>query len=131
MARLDDELRNRFDGVIRSLGLEKKETVELGRVTDVDPLGITDLRIRGMWIIQNPIAFFSEYYQWDENKDFSLVALMKKSKYDSFPREDRDELENNDQIQVSDLNIRDPGDRATTMEATLVVFERSIQRTLV
>lgn len=122
--RLDNALRNRIDSVINSLGLEKKDTVELGRVTKVDSLGITDLRIRGMWIIQNPIIAFSDHYQWNENSGFSLVGLMTKSKYDSFPSEDRHKLENNDQIQVKDMKIKDPNDSARRMEAKIIAFER-------
>lgn len=128
--RLDTELKNQFSGAIRSLGLEKKDTVELGRVTDVDPLGITELRIRGMWIIQNPVKIFSEHYQWNENADFSMVGIMTKEKYDSFPQEDRARLENNSRIQLTNMNARDPSNRESTIESKLIVSERTVQRTL-
>ena len=35
------------------------DTKELGRVNQVDPLGITNLRIRGMWQIENPRKVFN------------------------------------------------------------------------
>ena len=34
--------------------LDLSETQELGRINKVDQLGVSSLRIRGMWIFQNP-----------------------------------------------------------------------------
>jgi hypothetical protein len=39
--------------------VEFSETKELGRVNKVDPLGITYLRIRGMWGISNPVNVYN------------------------------------------------------------------------
>lgn len=36
-------------------GLEFAKTKEIGRLNKVDPVGITYLRIRGMWGIKNPV----------------------------------------------------------------------------
>jgi len=33
-------------------------------------------------------------YKYDESKEFQLICLMKKEKYDSLPIEDREALEN-------------------------------------
>lgn len=49
--RIKDVIRN---GVISVPDVEFAETKELGRVNRVDPLGITYLRVRGMWGIENP-----------------------------------------------------------------------------
>jgi len=46
------------------------QTNELGKVKKVDPLGITDLRIRGMWHISNPNKIFDYIYKYDESKEF-------------------------------------------------------------
>jgi hypothetical protein len=46
------------DGIRQISGIEFTKTKELGRVNNVDPLGITYLRIRGMWGIENPIKVF-------------------------------------------------------------------------
>ena len=37
------------------------ETKELGRVNQVDPLGITNLRIRGMWQIETQEKYLIIY----------------------------------------------------------------------
>ena len=41
-------------GVNAIPGVEFSETRELGRINRVDPLGITYMRVRGMWGIENP-----------------------------------------------------------------------------
>jgi hypothetical protein len=49
----------------------------------MDPLGITNFRIRGMWEIENPLRVFSYVYSLDERKSFSLAAILTKEKYTS------------------------------------------------
>ena len=56
--KVHEPIKKEVDSVLDSLGLEKAETVELGKVKRVDPLGITELRIRGMWSIENPLKVF-------------------------------------------------------------------------
>ena len=46
------------DGIKTIPDVVFSETKELGRVNQVDPLGITNLRIRGMWQIENPRKVF-------------------------------------------------------------------------
>ena len=72
--------------------VEFGETKELGRVNRVDPLGITYLRIRGMWGIENPAKVFSYTYT-PSNNDFEFVAIINTDKYNSFPNVDRSALE--------------------------------------
>src|SRR3989338_1460608 len=42
--KVHEPIKKEVDSVLDSLGLEKGETVELGKVKRVDPLGITELR---------------------------------------------------------------------------------------
>ena len=49
--------------------VEFSETNELGRVNKVDPLGITYLRIRGMWGIENPIKVFNYVAPAEQNSE--------------------------------------------------------------
>ena len=39
-------------------GFELADTNELARINNIDHLGITDLRVRGMWIIKSPFNYF-------------------------------------------------------------------------
>ena len=106
--------------------VEFTETKELGKVKKVDPLGITDLRIRGMWHIANPTKIFDYVYEYDERKDFQLIALMKKKKYEELPLEDRQVLERlalDNEIEVSDVRIKSPDNPVRLMDGKLLVFK--------
>jgi len=105
--------------------VEFTETKELGKVKKVDPLGITDLRIRGMWHIDNPNKTFSYIYTYDKTKNFQLICLMKKDKYDSLPDYDKEAIENIDNInvEVKDIKIKNPNNPVQLIDAKLLVFK--------
>ena len=105
--------------------VEFTETKELGKVKKVDPLGITDLRIRGMWHIDNPNKIFDYLYSYDESKHFQLICLLSKDKYDGLPLEDREALENLgiDGVEVLDVEIKSPDNPVRLVEAKLLVFK--------
>jgi hypothetical protein len=105
--------------------VEFTQTKELGKVKKVDPLGITDLRIRGMWHIDNPNKTFDYVYQYDDTKDFQLMALMKKEKYESLPNEDKEAIENidNNNVEVKNVRIKNPNNPVQLIDAKLLVFK--------
>jgi hypothetical protein len=74
--------------------VEFSETEELGRVNKLDRLSITSLRIRPMWLINNPSTVFDYVNtRYDPNKNFQIIAIMKESKYLSFPLDSRTTIE--------------------------------------
>ncbi len=112
-------------GITSIPDVEFTETNELGKVKKVDPLGITDLRIRGMWHIENPAKIFNYVYQYDETKSFQLICLMKNEKYELLPLEDRQIIESldNPNVSVSDVRIRNPNNPVQLMDGKLLVFK--------
>lgn len=116
-------IKKEVDSVLDSLDLEKGETVEIGKVKRVDPLGITELRIRGMWQIQNPLRVYGDFCKIEDKDKFHLFALMRKGKYDSFPKADRGKLENNSRITVEGIKIKNPNNPAKLVEAKLISFK--------
>ena len=84
----------------------RPKTRELGRVNRVDPLGITYLRIRGMWAMQGPIKAFN-YLRIDRNRAPSIVALMRAEKYCTFAESDRKPLEESGCVR--DVEIKGAG----------------------
>lgn len=98
-------------------------TNELSGIKNVDPLNITYLRVRGMWIIENPNKVFSYIYNYDKKAKFQLVCLMKKIKYESFSKEDISDLEEDKNINISDVKIKNPNNPANLIEAKLLVFK--------
>jgi hypothetical protein len=97
------------------------DTKELGRVNQVDPLGITNLRIRGMWQIENPRKVFN-YLHEPTDKDFELVCIIPADKYNAFPKESRTKLEGVDEdgFSIENKQIKDPNNPAKLMNCKLI-----------
>jgi len=112
-------------GITTIADVDFTETKELGKVKRIDPLGITDLRIRGMWHIENPNKIFRYIYTYDDSKTFQLITLMTKEKYRSLPVEDRKLLEeqNHPNIEIEDVKIKNPNNPVQLLDARLLVFK--------
>lgn len=111
-------------GVESITGVEFAETKELGRVNRVDPLGITYLRVRGMWGIENPFSVFDYVYKRDYNKRFNFMALINDDKYYSF--DNYSDLENLcanvEGLQIADVKIKNPNNPAQLKSAKLITY---------
>jgi hypothetical protein len=99
------------------------DTKELGRVNQVDPLGITNLRIRGMWQIENPRKVFN-YLHEPTDKDFELVCIIPTEKYASFPKDSRTKLEEikENGFSIADKQIKDPNNPVKLTSCKLIKF---------
>lgn len=104
------------EGVCTIPGIEFSDTKELGRVNKVDPLGITYLRIRGMWGIENPFKVFIHVTQ------SKFFAIINSDKYNSFPKQSRDVLERIDGVKIAECKIKDPNNPAKLKDAILISF---------
>ena len=111
------------DGINEIPNVELAVTNELGRVNRVDPLGITNLRIRGMWQIQNPRRVFN-YLHTQTNNKFELVSLIPTVKYNAFPIESINKIENlgNENLTIENVNVSDPNNPAKLIEVKLIKF---------
>lgn len=100
------------------------ETDELGRLNKVDPLGITSLRIRGMWILKNPWKAFSYITQMDTTKQFEFCAIINKEKYNSFDESaELDELGKHTKgLIIQNVNIKNPNNPAILIDAKMIRF---------
>jgi len=122
-----ERIRNKISQGINELqDVELSETDELGRVNKVDPLGITYLRIRGMWGIENPIKVFDYIASIDQDLELSVNAIILKEKYLSFPENDRKNLEKliDNNFSITDVNIKSPNNPAQLLEAKLLSFRK-------
>jgi NgoPII restriction endonuclease len=117
-----------IEGIGEISGVNFSITKELGRVNKVDPLGITYLRIRGMWGISNPFDVY-KYLNINPNEmaDFQLIALMTAQKYYSFPQPDLSEIEkmsielNN--LKIRDVQIKSPNNPVNFMDSKLIIYQ--------
>ena len=120
-----ERIKNKISEGVNSLpDVEFSETKELGRVNKVDPLGITYLRIRGMWGIDNPLHVFEYITNIERDSDLTINAIMLTEKYNSFPESDRQAIENIalDNFTISDVEIKSPNNPARLLGAKLIKF---------
>jgi len=119
--RIEQTISN---GVNAIEDVEFSTTKELGRVNKVDPLGITYLRIRGMWHIENPSKVFANIYDINKHCSFGLAAVLKKDKYDGFPVASREAIERNANISVKHVKIANPNNPVKRLDAVLIRVEK-------
>ena len=117
--RIKEKISN---GVNDIKGVEFSETKELGRVNKIDPLGITYLRIRGMWGIEHPANVFG--YLLDNHEDNILNVIMLKEKLMSFDAKDIDLIEDDENIKINDIKIKCPDNPALLMDAVHISIKR-------
>lgn len=112
-------------GVEEISGVEFAQTRELGRVNRVDPLGITYLRVRGMWHIENPFKVFSYIYQRNLAANFNFMCVINSEKWNTL--ENRNKLfelqKNFPALKISDVKIKNPDNPAKLNAAKLITYE--------
>jgi hypothetical protein len=119
--KVEDKIKNSFNS-LEHLEINTS-TNELSGIKNVDPLNITYLRIRGMWIIENPTKVYNYLYDYDKGAKFQLIALMRTNKYKTFPIENRQELEQLNDLKIKDVKIQNPNNPANLIDAKLIIFK--------
>jgi len=104
---------------IPDLNLTKSN--EIAKIDKVDPLGITYLRVRGMWVIDIPFRVFS--YITNKQKYF---AIVNSKKYNSFPEKSRQLIEKTKGIIIKDHKIKTPDNPAKLKDVKLISFKEII-----
>ncbi len=120
-----ERIKNTIINGLHSIpSIELAETNELGKIKKVDPLGITDLRIRGMWSIFHPKKVFNYIPKQIILSDFKFYCVMKTEKFEQFPEEDKRNLYNlvNDKFFIQDIQIRNPNNPAQLIPVKFMEF---------
>ena len=118
-------LKSRISQGVNAIeGVNFSETKELGRVNKVDPLGITYMRIRGMWGIENPWKTFEYVYKRDYRKRFNFMCLINERKWNRLEGTERilRLAKGNTNLKISDVRIKDPDNPAKLNNAKLITF---------
>jgi hypothetical protein len=98
---------------------------ELGRVTKIDPLNRTQMRIRGMWLIEHPRVAFERLFVATKAASFRLRAVMRQEKYNQLIAQEPT-LETNLRqagCSIATNTVLDPNNRARVLEVATVQFE--------
>jgi hypothetical protein len=105
--------------------IDFSETKELGRVNFVDPLKITNMRIRGMWLLQPPVKVYDYVYQYSNNLKFQLVAIIPIEKYNSFPIESINKIEglDDENLNIEDIKVKNPNNPVNLIDCKLITIK--------
>ncbi len=126
-----DECYSRIKSIIKNgveaiNGVEFAESRELGHINKVDPLGITYMRVRGMWGIENPWKVFNYVYTRDMSKEFTFMCIINETKWNSF--DNTTELlalaHTISQLNITDIRIKNPDNPAQLNNAKLICFSK-------
>lgn len=109
---------------------EEPNTVELGRFNGFDPLDVTSLRIRGMWIIKNPWKVFDylfvneKEYEGFNDADFKFCAIIKNSKYKTFENIDKLEeiAKTNNNLKIKNMKIKNPDNIVKLINVKVITY---------
>lgn len=125
----DIEVYARYENTIK-MCLQELDTVtitetnELGRLNKVDSLGITDFRIRGMWLLQNPFSVFNYVHKVNEENKFNLMCIINEEKYNGILR--HTELETlaaeTENLKIEDVKVKDPNNPAQLISCKLITY---------
>ena len=120
-----DRLKSTIKNGIQNIpNVEFSESKELGHVNKVDPLGITYLRVRGMWGIENPWRVFNYVYERNSSDVFDFFCIINNSKWGEFDNTQQliDLSESNPCLKICDVKIKNPDNPAQLVEAKLITF---------
>ncbi len=106
-------------GILQIDGIQFEETNELGKVKNIDLYKVTDLRIRGMWNIQNPHKLIKRYIDNFED-DYNLCCVITKSKYQSADSKIIRNLEKVNNIKIDFKQIPSPNNLSNMMDIVLI-----------
>lgn len=106
------------NSIRESIEDKSSPTRELGKVKDVDPLALSQLRIRAMWSIKNPVVIFDKLVPYPQYKPYQVVSLMTLTKYRQFPEQDRQNIESF--MHVKGCTIKNPNDPTKRKKAILI-----------
>lgn len=117
------------NGVEAIQGVEFTESRELGHINRIDPLGITYMRVRGMWGIENPFKVFQYVYKKDETKNFNFMCIIDLQKWNSLDNTKQliDLAILQEDLDIIDIEIKNPDNPAKLVNAKLIKFSRQVE----
>lgn len=101
-----------------------QKTKEIAHITGIDPLDKTVLRVRGMWLIENPIKYCEHIYIRPEDCQFSLMFFVNTRLWNSFAN--KNDLLNlakdNNRLKITKCKLQDPNNPRLKKSGFLVSY---------
>ena len=118
------DLKNSVSELLESSDdLSFSPTNEIGRINAVDPLKITNLRVRGMWLLQPPYKAFDYVHEYDKTAKFQTIAILSTEKYLTYPYESRVKIEADENISIKDIKVNNPNNPVDLIDAKLITLK--------
>src|SRR5690554_4651306 len=118
------DLKNSVSELLESSDdLSFSPTNEIGRINAVDPLKITNLRVRGMWLLQSPYKAFDYVHEYDKTAKFQTIAILSTEKYLTYPSESRVKIEADENITIKDIKVNNPNNPVDLIDAKLITLK--------
>ncbi len=100
------------------------KTKELAHFNKIDPLKISSLRVRAMWVIDNPLKVFSEKYTPPKKCNFSLMCIIDNEIWEKLKNVDKISsfAKKHNTLNISDDDIKDPNAPDAKRPVKLITF---------
>lgn len=111
---------------IKCAPLTLEETEELAHINNVDPLGITYFRARGMWGISHPFKVFEYLHKYGRQNNFELMVIIPSDKFESFNNiNELLELSHRDEnLVIKDEQVKNPNNTVEMINVKLITYKQ-------
>lgn len=111
---------------IKCAPLVLEETEELAHINNVDPLGITYFRARGMWGISHPFKVFEYLHKYARQNNFELMAIIPSDKFESFNNiNELLELSHRDEnLVIKDEQVKNPNNTVEMINVKIITYKQ-------
>ena len=99
-----------------------QETQELGKVKDIDPYKITDLRVRGMWNIKTPASYLPQYIT-NFDSEYKIYCLLEKEKYNLVSSALLSKLKAIDGVSIECIKLPDPSNLSNLKDVVSIGYK--------
>lgn len=123
-AEIYTSLKEEIGDTIENIpGIDFSETKEIGRVNQADPLKITNLRIRGMWLIQQPYSVFDYIHGYEKGRKFQCFAIIPTTKYETLPTDSIEKINSiPNNLSIEDVKVNEPDNPVNLIDCKLIRY---------
>ncbi|NBO80124.1 MAG: NgoPII family restriction endonuclease [Actinobacteria bacterium] len=122
-----DMVFSSITGAVSELGGTPSQ--ELGRINELDSLGSTSLRVRGMWLLKHPAKVFADYLLAPHVHQFVLNVLISSEKWKSFGESEIRQIVDLEQygLMTKEIQIPDAINKGGLQSANHISWSVNIQ----
>lgn len=118
-----ENVKNKIDEDSQNIdGIDLLNTAELGKEIKINYLSSSYLTIKENWLHVGLNDVFEKYVECNENKDFQVFSILRKSKYENFPKADTNAIES--LATIENITLPNPSDRTKFIQCKLISYTK-------